>query len=57
MLLSTRIVVMHARPGRIVKIIDNPFAHKLKEQSAASLRVTPDFIQMREQLVASIHQD
>ena len=57
LLLSTRIVVMHARPGRIVKIIDNPFAHKLKEQSAASLRVTPDFIQMREQLVASIHQD
>ena len=56
LLLSTRIVVMHSRPGRIVKIVDNPFAHGLKEQSAASLRVQPEFIQMREQLVASIHQ-
>ncbi|KST67539.1 ABC transporter ATP-binding protein [Mastigocoleus testarum] len=57
LLLSTHIVVMHARPGRIVKIVDNPFAHGLKKQSAASLRVTPEFIHMREQLVASIHQD
>ena len=57
LLLSTRIVVMHSRPGRIFKIVENPFAHGLKEQSAASLRVTPDFIQMREQLVASIHED
>ena len=57
LLLSTRIVVMHSRPGRIVKIVDNPFAHGLKEQSAASLRVQPEFIQMREQLVASIHED
>ena len=57
LLLSTRIVVMHSRPGRIVKIVENPFAHGLKEQSAASLRVTPEFIQMRERLVASIHED
>ena len=57
LLLSTRIVVMRTRPGRIFKIIDNPFAHGLKEQSASSLRVKPDFIKMREQLVASIHQD
>lgn len=55
LLLSTCIVVMHSRPGRIAKIVDNPFAHGLKEHSAASLRVKPDFIQMREQLVASIH--
>lgn len=55
LLLSTRIVVMHARPGRIAKIVDNPFAHELKEQSAASLRVKPEFIKMREQLVRSIH--
>ena len=57
LLLSTRIVVMHANPGRIIKIIDNPFAHGLQEQSAASLRVQPEFIHMREQLVASIHQE
>ncbi|MDJ0650756.1 MAG: ABC transporter ATP-binding protein [Xenococcaceae cyanobacterium MO_188.B19] len=55
LLLSTRIVVMHARPGRIAKIVDNPFAHALKGQSAASLRVKPEFIQMRAELVGSIH--
>ena len=57
LLLSTRIVIMHANPGRIVKIVENPFAHGLKEQSAASLRVQPEFIQMREQLVANINQE
>ncbi len=57
LLLSTHIVIMHARPGRIVKILDNPFAHGLKDRSAASLRVTPEFIRMREELVASIHQE
>ena len=55
LLLSTRIVVMQARPGRIAKIVHNPFAHELKEQSADNLRVKPDFIQLRKQLVASIH--
>ncbi len=54
-LLSTRIVMMQARPGRIAKIVNNPFAHALKEQSAASLRVKPEFIQIREELVRSIH--
>jgi len=57
LLLATRIVVLHARPGRIVRCIDNPFAHALGEQTAAKLRVTPEFIDMREQLVASIHQE
>ncbi|MGF1538257.1 MAG: ABC transporter ATP-binding protein [Elainellaceae cyanobacterium] len=56
LLLATRIVVLHARPGRIVRCIDNPFAHALGEQSAAELRVTPEFINMRQELVASIHQ-
>ncbi len=55
LLLSTRIVIMHTRPGRIAKIIDNPFVHGLKQDSAASLRVKPEFIQMREELVSSIH--
>ncbi len=54
LLLSTRIAIMHPRPGRIVQIVDNPFVHALKDRSAAQLRVTPEFVQMREQLVASI---
>ncbi len=54
LLLSTHIVMMQARPGRIAQIIHNPFAHQLIEQSADNLRVKPDFIQMRKQLIASI---
>ena len=57
LLLATRIVVMHARPGRIVEIIANPFAKQLGDISAAQLRVKPEFIEMREKLVESIHQD
>ena len=54
LLLSTRIAIMHPNPGRIVQILDNPFAHALKNCSAAKLRVSPEFIQMREHLVGSI---
>jgi len=56
LLLATRIVVMHSRPGRIVEIITNPFAKQLGDISAAQLRVKPEFIEMREKLVESIHQ-
>jgi taurine transport system ATP-binding protein len=54
MLLATRIIVMHAHPGRIVKDLRNPFAHRLREESAAKLRVSREFVEMREQLVDSI---
>jgi ABC-type nitrate/sulfonate/bicarbonate transport system ATPase subunit len=54
LLLSTRIVVMHARPGRIVQSIKNPFATALKDNS--NLRLSREFLQMREHLVNSIHQ-
>lgn len=56
LLLSTRIVVMHARPGKIAEIVENPFAGKLATASAAELRTKPEFIEMREKLVNSIHQ-
>lgn len=56
LLLSTRIVVMHARPGRIVKEIANPFVDHLHTETAANLRLTREFIEMREQLVSSIRE-
>lgn len=54
LLLATRIVVMHAHPGRIVKELTNPFAHQLGRESAAKLRLSREFVEMREQLVNSI---
>jgi taurine transport system ATP-binding protein len=55
LLLATRIVVMHAHPGRVVRDIANPFAeHVLRGESAAKLRLSREFVEMREQLVDSI---
>lgn len=54
LLLATRIIVMHAHPGRVVKDLSNPFAHRLREESATKLRLSRAFVEMREQLVDSI---
>lgn len=54
LLVSTRVIVMHARPGRIVQDLANPFVERLQSQSAASLRPTHEFVKMREHLVSSI---
>ncbi|MBD2057476.1 ABC transporter ATP-binding protein [Oculatella sp. FACHB-28] len=56
MLLSTRLLVMHARPGRIVKDITNPFANRLGKESTASLRSSKEFIEVRESLVSGIRE-
>ncbi|MFZ4641487.1 MAG: ABC transporter ATP-binding protein [Nodosilinea sp.] len=55
LILATRIVVMHARPGRIVDQLANPFRGFLDHLSPTELRTTPDFIRLRQQLIASIH--
>ena len=57
LLLATRIVIMHDRPGRIVEILENPFTQELGDRSAAQLRMKPEFIEMRENLVKSIDQN
>lgn len=57
LLLATRIVIMHDRPGRIVEILENPFTKELGDRSAAQLRMKPEFIEMRENLVKSIDQN
>lgn len=56
LLLSTRVVVMHAHPGRIVKDISNPFANHSSSDSTTNLRLSREFVEMREFLVASIKQ-
>lgn len=56
MLLSTRILVMHARPGRIVTDQTNPFVDRIQTETAAKLRLTKEFIEMREHLVSSIRE-
>ena len=55
LILATRIVVMHARPGRIVDQLANPFRGFLDHLSPTELRTTPEFIRLRQQLIASIH--
>ena len=56
LLVSTRLIVMHARPGRIVQDLANPFAKRLQTDSATHLRLTHEFVEMREHLVSSIRE-
>lgn len=55
LILSTRIVVMHAHPGRIAEQIPNPFRDVLDTLSITELRTMPEFIRLRQQLVSAIH--
>lgn len=55
LILSTRIVVMHAHPGRIAEQIPNPFRDVLDTMSITELRTMPEFIRLRQQLVSAIH--
>lgn len=57
LLLATRIVILHARPGRVVKDIVNPFAYRDHEVTPASLRLSREFLEMRQNLVDSIRTD
>ncbi len=56
LLLSTRIVLMYAKPGRIVEDIPNPFSARLQTTSPSEIRVSKDFIEMREYLVRRIKE-
>ncbi|MEG3437755.1 ABC transporter ATP-binding protein [Pannus brasiliensis CCIBt3594] len=57
LLLATRIVILHARPGRVVKEMTNPFAYRPDGVTPASLRLSREFVEMRENLVDSIRSD
>lgn len=54
LLLSTRIILMYANPGRIVEDIANPFSAQLADMAPSELRVSKEFIEMREYLVRRI---
>ena len=56
LLLSTRIILMYPNPGRIVHDIENPFSRQLSERSPSEIRLSREFIEMREQLVQSIKE-
>ncbi len=56
LLLSTRIILMYANPGRIVEDIPNPFSARLQNTPPADIRVSKDFIDMREYLVRRIKE-
>ncbi len=53
LLLATRIIVMHAGPGRIVHDLANPFVHR-SGSDPGKLRLSKEFVEMREFLVSSI---
>jgi taurine transport system ATP-binding protein len=52
--LSTRILVMKEKPGRIAENIINPLARTHVNQSFSQLRSTKEFAQMREYLISKI---
>ncbi len=56
LLLSTRIILMYANPGRIVEDIPNSFSAKLREITPSELRLSREFIEMREYLVRRIKE-
>ena len=56
LLLSTRIILMYANPGRIIEDIENPFSAQLADTSPSDLRVSKEFIEMREYLVRRIKE-
>ena len=50
--LSTRLLIMAARPGRIVHEFDVPFSRRYTEtHNARAIKAAPDFIEMREQIL------
>lgn len=56
LLLSTRIILMCANPGRIVEDIANPFSARLNDTAPSEIRLSKDFIEMREYLVGRIKE-
>mgnify|MGYP005611840413 FL=1 len=54
LLLSTRILVLKANPGRVETDIENPFVNELKQKEVKDVRLSKEFIEMREYLISKI---
>lgn len=55
--LGTRVVVLAAHPGRIVRSLDVDYGRRfLAGEPARALKSEPGFVALREQLIAAIHQ-
>ena len=52
--LGTKVVVMSPRPGRILKVIEAPFARQAGERDIRRIKSDPGFVAMREQLLGMI---
>lgn len=54
LLLSTRILVLKANPGRVETVIENPFINELKQKQIKDVRLSKQFVEMREYLISKI---
>jgi ABC-type taurine transport system ATPase subunit len=52
--LATTIVVMSARPGRILVTIDSPFSRETAPRSSRAVKSSPDFVALREEVLQLI---
>ncbi len=52
--LGTRIVVMSARPGRILAAIDAPFSRQTATADSRAVKSSPEFVALREQVLKLI---
>lgn len=56
LLLGTKIIIMSARPGQIIKQYDNPFPYEIEEGQSRKYRSSKEFVEKREEIINLIHQ-
>jgi taurine transport system ATP-binding protein len=52
--LATRIVVMSARPGRVLAVIDAPFSRQAGNGDTRAVKASPEFVALRERVLELI---